>query len=232
MGSQRVGHDWATEHTHTHAHTQESILEIILAQLSGHSCSSSRLTTLGLRTSSNTVRSLLHRQRLPLPLQVSKAHVKTSAIQGCQPRACLGHHLSIPSRQGNKVPDTLWDHTVQHDAVLMAWHSLTPISGFHQACYSQPQQFISRMPIVALLGFSNMWLSLVWAVRSHKARFTFVPKRRVESVNDLSHSSKPKERERRRKRNTTQRKHQYQRNCWRKRDILSSYTFLSRKRKV
>ena len=113
MGSSPWGHkesdttERLNTHTHTHTHTEESILEIILAQLSGHSCSSSRLTTLGLRTSSNTVRSLLHRQRLPLPLQVSKAHVKTSAIQGCQPRACLGHHLSIPSHQGNKVPNTL-----------------------------------------------------------------------------------------------------------------------------
>ena len=29
---------------------------------------------------------------------------RASAIQGRQPQACLEHHLSIPSRQGNKVP--------------------------------------------------------------------------------------------------------------------------------
>ena len=96
-------------------------------------------------------------------------------------------HPLTPRQQG---PPTLYG-TTQWDKMPSSWpYTLPPLSqGFDQACYTQPQQSVSRMPIAALLKFSKMWLPPVWAVRFHKARFSFVPKRRVEEVNDSSHSS-------------------------------------------
>ena len=126
MGSRPWSHK-ESDTTERLNRTQESIPEITLAQLSGHSCSSSRLTTLGLRTSSNTVRSSLHRQGLPL--QVSVAHEEHLQSRDASP----GHAWDIisppPHAKAARSPDTVWDHTVGQDAVLVALHSPTPISG-------------------------------------------------------------------------------------------------------